>query len=96
MKILDWKSQIETWNQMIRQGFGAKVAEQLNRIPREGLSQDAMAKIANLAWRINHPKIGLRILFPELRREQNLSAKSSPELFTEYAACLLEVGAGLF
>lgn len=88
-----WISRIDTWNEMVRAGNGQAVAREMKSIPRGEIPADQLARIANLAWRINRPRIGLRLLFPELRRQGNLRAATHPEAFTEYAACLVEVGA---
>lgn len=88
-----WISRIDTWNEMVKAGNGQAVAREMKAIPRGEIPADQLARIANLAWRINRPRIGLRLLFPELRRQGNLRAATHPEAFTEYAACLVEVGA---
>lgn len=88
-----WASRIETWNEMVRAGRGQEVARELKAIPRGELPPEALARIANLSWRINRPRTGLRLLFPELRRQRNLRASTNPDAFAEYAACLVEVGA---
>lgn len=69
------------------------MAREMRRIPRDEIPLEQLAKIANLSWRINHPSIGLRLLFPRLRAESNLKVTSALDAFTEYAGCLLEVGA---
>jgi len=88
-----WMSQIETWNERIRQGQGQQVARELRHIPREEIPLEQLAKIANLTWRINQPSIGLRLLYPRLRTESDLKVGMALDAFTEYAGCLLEVGA---
>lgn len=88
-----WLSQIETWNERIRQGQGQQVARELRHIPREEIPLEQLAKIANLTSRINQPSIGLRLLYPRLRAESNLKVGMALDAFTEYAGCLIEVGA---
>lgn len=88
-----WVSQIESWNAQVRAGEGSAVAAELSRIARGTIPVEQLARIANLAWRVNRPEVGLRLLFTELRRQNSLKMETHPSAFTEYAACLLEVGA---
>ncbi len=92
MKI-SWASQIETWNERIKRGEGHQVGRELRRIPRDEIPLEQLAKIANISWRISQPSIGLRLLFPRLRAQGNLKVVNALDAFTEYAGCLLEVGA---
>jgi len=92
MKI-SWVSQIETWNDRIKRGEGHQVGRELRRIPRDEIPLAQLAKIANISWRISQPSIGLRLLFPRLRSQGNLKVVDALDAFTEYAGCLLEVGA---
>jgi hypothetical protein len=92
MKI-SWASQIETWNDLIKRGEGNQVGRELRRIPRDEIPIEQLAKIANISWRINQSSIGLRLLFPRLRTQGNLKIVNALDAFTEYAGCLLEVGA---
>lgn len=78
---------------MVKAGNGQAVGREMTSIPRGEIPADQLSRIANLAWRINRPRIGLRLLYPELRRQGNLRTNSHPEAFSEYAACLVEVGA---
>lgn len=86
-------SQIETWNQMVRAGQGAQVARELALIPRNKIPTPLLAKVVNLCWRINMPTLGLRLLFPELRRQAHRRQPPPPDALAEYAGCLLEIGA---
>lgn len=88
-----WLSQIEAWNERIRQGQGQQVARELRHIPRDEIPLEQLAKIANITWRINRPSIGLRLLYPRLREQSDLKMTMALDAFTEYAGCLLEVGA---
>jgi len=78
---------------MIKAGQGDSVARELMRLPRANAPTEVLSKIANIAWRINRPAIGLKILFPEIRRRENLKERQDPDILTEYAGCLLEIGA---
>lgn len=88
-----WSSQIETWNLQVRAGEGHSVGRALSHIPRGEIPIEHLAKIANLAWRINRPSLGIRLLYPELRRHNGLKVNAHPDAFAEYAACLIEIGA---
>jgi tetratricopeptide (TPR) repeat protein len=88
-----WATQIETWNELVKTGRGSLVARELSAIPRGKIPVDLLAKIANLAWRINQPSVGLKLLFHELRKHSGLKVRMHPDAYSEYAACLVEVGA---
>jgi len=88
-----WASQIETWNQAVRAGQGASITRELAKIPRGKIPIELLAKVANICWRISQPSIGLRLLFPELRRQAHRHQDVPPDALVEYAGCLLEVGA---
>lgn len=88
-----WAARIEIWNQMIRAGRGGEITRELVKIPRVKIPLDQLAKIANVCWRVGQPGIGLRLLFPELRRQAHRRLDVPPEALAEYASCLQAIGA---
>ena len=88
-----WKSQIEAWDTRVKAGDGHAVAREIALVPRGKMPVEMLSQVANIAWRVNRPDVGLRLLYSELRRQNNLKIMTHPRAFTEYAACLLEVGA---
>ena len=77
---------------MIRSGLGVQVASELAELKSSLIPGQFLAKVANLAWRVNRAQLGLRLIYPALGRSAELRV-ADPELFAEFAACLLEVGA---
>lgn len=78
---------------MIKAGLGDKVAHEMTQSPKSVFPTESLSKLANIAWRINRPTYGLKLLFPEIRRRESLKEQPDPEMLTEYAGCLLEIGA---
>ncbi len=86
-------SQIEIWSQSIRAGEGHAVARQLQRLKKGQVSEDLLAGIGNLAWRLSLPHVGLRLIFPYIKRQHDLKGEPDPDVLVEFAGCLLEIGA---
>jgi len=86
-------SQIELWSQAIRSGEGHLVARQLQRLKKGQVSEDLLAGIGNLAWRLSLPHVGLRLIFPYIKRQHDLKDEPDPDILVEFAGCLLEIGA---
>lgn len=78
---------------MVRGGQGLAVARELRALSPSAVPETALAAIANLAWRVNQPQIGLRLILPWLKKSVELRTEVDPEIRAEYAGCLLEVGA---
>lgn len=88
-----WSDRLADWNDKIKSGQGALVAQDLAQVPFGSIPTLYLGKIANLCWRTNRPDLGLRHLVAEIRRQQNHNRIETPEHFAEYASCLGDLGA---
>lgn len=88
------KNLIEKWSSMITLGQGKEVSLEMSQlIPKFDLNEDLLEKMANLTWRINNPKLGLKLITPYIKNCQQLNKKAKDEIYIEYIGCLIEVGA---
>lgn len=87
------KSQIEMWNQQIRSGQDLLVSDEIAALPHSKIPIELLASFANLSWRVHRPHLGLKAVRQILEVDEELKTKSHPDIYAEYAGCLLEVGA---
>lgn len=78
---------------MLRKGQGLKVSRELRGLKPSSVNEQFLAPIANLAWRVNQPQVGLRLILPFIKKKAQMRSAVGPEIQAEHAGCLLEVGA---
>lgn len=86
-------TKLDEWDKQIRNGEGARVREGLAQLPLAKVPRLDAKRVASLAWRVNAPLIGLRILHPIVRPKYRKVSDASAEEMVEYAGCLVKVGA---
>ena len=87
------RSDLDSWEKMVRTGKASDVAVILSALSKGDIPPPLFEKIANLAWRTGCPQVGIKILFNDIRINQNLREHPNPGMVAEYAGCLIELGA---
>lgn len=81
------------WDDLIRRGRGQRVRNELRDLRREKIDRSEMVRLANLAWRVDYASFGVRLLNPLVRPSSRRPFQCTPEEKTEYAVCLIKMGA---
>lgn len=79
--------------QLLRDGNVAEARRELERVIRKELPRSELPVIAQLAGRVGAPDLGLRLLGPYVRPTHRTVTIASAAEKSEYAWCLLGVGA---
>lgn len=86
-----WKYQIDTWDELVKQGKGGRVRLDIVKVNRAEIPRAELYRVANLARRVRLENWGVQLLYPIVRSE-NKEVLSSPEEICEYSNALMELG----
>jgi hypothetical protein len=86
-----WKYQIDTWDELIKEGRGGQVRLDIVKVNRAEIPRRELHRVANVARRVRLENWGMQLLYPIVRSE-NKEVFSSAEEICEYSNALMEMG----
>jgi hypothetical protein len=86
-----WKYQIDTWDELIKEGRGGQVRLDIVKVNRAEIPRAELYRVANLARRVRLENWGMQLLYPIVRSEKK-EVFSSAEEICEYSNALMELG----
>lgn len=89
------ESQLTAIHELILKAKGSRARALLEALVDKGIPRAHAARAAQLAWRLDAPALGLRLLHPLVRPRPRKPVEATEEERAEYAQCLVRAGAPL-
>ncbi|MBI1861542.1 MAG: hypothetical protein HYR96_11555 [Deltaproteobacteria bacterium] len=90
---MDTSAKMDRIVEMIHNSQWGQAKEALEKLRRKKISGADLIRFASLCRRANLPSLGLSVLRPVVRPSSRKTLAATPQHLTEYAACLIRVGA---
>ena len=93
MKSKNIQTEIEEMDQAIRAGKASHVPTLVRKLSQSKIRREDRAPLAAIAWRVNLPFIGVKLLNPLVRPTSKKPVNPTPFEKEEYGVSLIKVGA---